>query len=262
MPDADTTRDLDTLIQAVRAGGEIARARQSQPLNMRRKADGSPVTDADEAVDQAMAQILRGARPDYAWLSEESADPPDQRRAARAWIVDPIDGTRGFMNGSDAYCQAACVTQNGRAIAAAIFRPATGELFSALRGAGAKLNGQPIHVRTARAPAEAVILAGRSVFGVQAPFSIKPISALCLALAEVAAGRADAVAALGLKSDWDLAAGALLVEEAGGLATRADGGPFAFNQADPRQPGLLAAGPPLHDLLSKALAARGHDSQS
>ena len=262
MPGADETRDLDTLIQAVRAGGEIARARQSRQLSMRRKADGSPVTDADEAVDQAMAQILRGARPDYAWLSEESADPPDLRRAPRAWIVDPIDGTRGFMNGSDAYCQAACVTQNGRAIAGAIFRPATGELFSALRGAGAKLNGQPIQVRTARAPAEAVILANRSVFGVQAPFSIKPISALCLALAEVAAGRADAIAALGLKSDWDLAAGTLLVEEAGGLATRADGGPFAFNQADPRQPGLLAAGPPLHDLLSKALAARGHDSES
>lgn len=239
------------------AGGAIAQQLQHRPLTVRRKADGSPVTNADEAVDAAMAEILRGAHPDYAWLSEESADPPAARDKARAWIIDPIDGTRSFLNGEDAYCQAACLTEHGQPMAAAIFRPSHQELFVAVRGGGAWLNGQPIHVQTPKALPEAHVLAARSVFGADAPFAARPINALCLALADVAAGRAHAVAALGQKSDWDLAAGALLVTEAGGIASRADAAPFQFNCAQPRQAGLLAAGPGLHALLSQLLAPRG-----
>ncbi len=260
MPGADWQAEIAILIEAVRAGGAVAKARHGQKLAIRQKADGSPVTDADEAVDAEIARVLRGARADYAWLSEESADPPAQRTHARAWIVDPIDGTRSFMKGADSYCQAACLTEYGRPMAAAIFCPPTGELFTAVRGGGAMLNGAPMRVAAPPSLADAIVLAGRAVFGAAAPFSVKPIKALCLALADVAAGRAHAVAALGPKSDWDLAAGALLVEEAGGQVCNADNTPFAFNRADPRQSGLLAAGPQLHALLSRRLAARGHDS--
>lgn len=239
------------------AGGAVAAALHGRPLSVRRKDDGSPVTNADEAVDAAIAGVLRSARPDYAWLSEESADPPALRDKPRAWIVDPIDGTRSFIAATDAYCQAACLTEHGEPVAAAIYRPARTELFVAVRGGGASLNGAPIQVSAPTQVDSAIILANRAVFGADAPLAVKPINALCLALADVAAGRAHAVAALGAKSDWDLAAGALLISEAGGVATRADGAPFLFNGPLANQAGLLAAGPALHALLSMRLAQRG-----
>lgn len=248
--------ELDLLVEAVRAGAGEAMARYGKPVETRRKADGSPVTAADMAVDAAIADVLRRARPDYAWLSEESADPPEQRRAALAWIVDPIDGTRGFLDRGDEFCIAAALTCAGAPVAAAILQPTLDRLYTASQGAGAFCNGERLTVSAKAEPERARIQGGKAAFRTPG-LNLTPINALCLALARVASGEADAVASIGPKSDWDLASGALLVIEAGGIATQAGGEPFAFNGASHRQTGVLAAGPALHPLLQERLALRG-----
>lgn len=251
-PGADWRAERELLARAVLAGGELAMTRFQKPLDKRRKADGSFVTDADEAVDALIAAILRQARPDVAWLSEESAEPAETRLEKRAtWIVDPIDGTRSFIKGEPDFCIAACLAVEGRPVAAAVFCPPRGELFTAAAGAGATLNEAPMRAREITALDRALGLASEKVFvGAQRPpMQLAPIPAMCLALADLAAGRVDIVAARGMKADWDLAPGALLVAEAGGAATRLDGSAFLFAGDPPRQPGLLAAGPGLHRLL-------------
>lgn len=223
---------------------------------VRHKADGSPVSEADEAVDATMQALLRSPYPEIAWLSEESAEAADVRGVKPlAWIVDPIDGTRPFLSGSEEFCIAACLCNAGAPVAAAVFCPPRQELFAAAHGRAATLNGRTVSVRDTSSLSDAVILAGRSLFNAAPPPRWRPNPAMCLAFAEVAAGRADAVAAKGMKSDWDIAAGALLVQEAGGRATCLDGSPFRFNQDGTRQPGLIAAGPRLHALLRTALAS-------
>jgi len=254
LPDADWTWARDLLVRAVAAGGDTAMRFWRQAPAERRKTDGTPVSEADLAVDALLQTLLRQPYPDIAWLSEESADPPDLRQRSLAWVVDPIDGTRPFLAGEPDFCIAACLCAAGAPVAAAIYCPPRGDLFEAALGRGARLNGAVLAVRDTADIDEASILAARSNFGSCAPRGLRPNPAMCLALADVAAGRAHAVAAKGAKADWDLAAGALLVQEAGGRATRLSGAAFNFNQAEACQPGLIAAGPALHALLQDRLA--------
>lgn len=221
----------------------------------RRKSDGTPVSEADEAVDRLLQDLLRAPHPDIAWLSEESAESAETRRRPLAWIIDPIDGTSQFLAGREEYCIAACLTLEGTPVASAIAYPPRAKVFSASLGDGATLNGEHISVTDASSLDAADILSNGRMFGAVPPPGLLPNPAMCLALAWVAAGHRHAVAAAGLKSDWDLAAGALLVQEAGGVASRLDGLPFRFNGADPRQPGLIAAGPQLHALLRNRLSS-------
>ncbi len=213
------------------------------------KPDHSPVTSADLAVNHILHTRLSAAFPEDGWLSEETADHEERLSRKRVWIVDPIDGTRSFVRGLPEYCLSVALVENGLPIVAAIFNPATGEFFSAIRGRGLRVE----HVREADqppfiSPERPLALVnpwelrvGRFE-GLQPHLHCRPIGSIAYALALVSAGQADAVITLDGGNEWDVAAGVLLIEESGGRATTAAGHPVTFNRVDPKLQGTLAIG--------------------
>ena len=222
------------------------------------KSKGHPVTEADLAVNTLIRDRLMAARPDYGWLSEETALSNKTLMAKRVWIVDPIDGTRAFMRGEPYWCVGLGVLDAGQARAGVVRAPVLKETYSASRGGGAFLNGKSIQVTSCQAEEGCSIITNKGMLTHPAwpvPWPEMKLAdpkpnATLLRLCWVAQGKFDAVITLWRKSDWDLAPGALIVEEAGGVATTHLGETFVYNRGEPAQRSLLAAGKALHSLLS------------
>jgi len=221
------------------------------------KSPGHPVTEADIAVNTYLAERLQSERRDYGWLSEETADSLSGRAQTRVWVVDPIDGTRAFMRGDPNWCVSIALVENGEPTASVIYAPVFRELYEARAGGGAELNGERISVSQQAREEGMRLITNPSL--VEHPDWPEPWPDLTVSdpkpnatlyrMALVAAGRWDATFALFRKFDWDLAAGTLLVHEAGGLATTHLGEIFDFNRVVPAQRSMLAAGKALHPLL-------------
>jgi myo-inositol-1(or 4)-monophosphatase len=247
------------IVEAARACGPLLRSSFGAPVKTWSKAGGSPVSEVDLALDEQIKRILRGARPDYGWLSEETPDDDARLSHARVFIVDPLDGTEAFLRGKAEFCVSIGLAENGRMIAGCVYNPISEELFEAARGGGAKCNGAPIKAAAKAELADARIIATKTLFTNsrwRTPWPAMAVTqkaALAYRLALVAAGVVDGAVSLGFKNEWDIAAGALLVEEAGGIAGDGHGRPLVFNQPNPRSPGLVAAGPNLFPLLSDRL---------
>lgn len=254
------SRDLDLLRDAARAAGALALDRRRRGLKITAKPGGSPVTDADLAVDALLRETLTAARPDYGWLSEETADSPERLGRARIFVVDPIDGTIAFMKNRPWWTVALAVIEDGRPVAAVVYAPALDETFEAAAGAGARLNGQPIAASDITSLDDASVLAdARLLEGPQWPepwpaMRFERRNSIAYRMALVAAGAFDAAIALTPKWDWDVAAGALIAEEAGARVSDHHGGAWRFNRPDPRQASLVCAAPALHPLIVRRCA--------
>lgn len=220
------------------------------------KGNDSPVTEADMAVDRLLLERLMGLAPDYGWLSEETADTADRLSRQRVWVVDPIDGTRSFMAGGLDWAVSAALVEDGRPIAAALFAPATNELFVAAAGRGATLNGQPMtagvkaHLDGARVSGPAAALDRFARRG--AILRMPRVRSLALRIARVATAELDVALAGANAHDWDLAAADLLVQEAHGILSGLDGRALIYNATVPRHGALVSTGRALH---GSALAA-------
>ncbi|MFG1317406.1 3'(2'),5'-bisphosphate nucleotidase CysQ [Xanthobacter autotrophicus] len=241
------------LTETVTAAGEIALAMFQAGVKSWTKGNNSPVTEADMAVDAFLHRHLTALDAGIGWLSEESADGPARLGTRRLWVVDPIDGTRGFMAGGHDWAVSVALVEEGRPVLAVLFAPATGELFTAEAGRGAVLNGTLLKVaprhtldgaRVAGPPADLDALARRASVE-----RLPRIRSLALRIARVATGEIDIAFAAGNSSDWDLAAADLIVHEAHGLLTTRDGMPLRYNAPDPRHPALICASPALHAAL-------------
>lgn len=249
-PSIDQDRTL--LTEAVTEAGALALRYFRAANDVALKPDGSQVSEADLAVDAYLRRTLKRERPGYGWLSEETPDDSPRLETQRIWIVDPIDGTRGFVEGKDQWSICAALVQEGEAIAGAVYNPATGELFDAAKGDGARLNGEPISVTDRRQLEGASFLGSAGLFRPnrwKEPWPrihVRWVSSIAYRMALIGAGRADATMSLGTYADWDLAAATLIVEEAGGKATDASGATFRFNQPVPYHAGMVAAGPTIH----------------
>jgi myo-inositol-1(or 4)-monophosphatase len=227
------------------------------------KAGGrGPVTEADRAVDRVLARIL--PRDGEGWLSEETADDPARLQRRRVWVVDPLDGTKEFVEGLPEWCVSVGLVQEGRAVAGGIANPATGELFLGAVGRGVTYNGEPAQVSSRQSIDSAVVLASRSELGRGhweryrgAPFLVRPMGSVAYKLALVAAGRVDATWTLAPKHEWDVAAGAALVLAAGGRVKTLDGSPLVFNQPRPWLSGLGAWPEPLEADFEVEIEAGG-----
>ena len=256
MPD----NDLTLLTQAAYAAGDIARGYFNAAPEVWDKADGQgPVTEADLHVNRQLEADLRGARPDYGWLSEESTDTESRLRTDRQFIIDPIDGTRAFIEGSKDWAHSIAVTENGQTIAAAIYLPMRDAMYVATAGGGATLNGTPLTARSNSLIEEATVLSAKPNLnpanwaGIVPPFKRTFRSSLAYRLALVAEGRYDAMLTLRPTWEWDVAAGALIVAEAKGTASDRTGATPRFNNAHPQINGMVAAGG-IHQTLVDALA--------
>jgi myo-inositol-1(or 4)-monophosphatase len=246
--------DLELLKGAAMEAGEIAMRFFRQNPGMWEKVGGSPVTEADIAVDEFLRAKLLAARPDYGWLSEETADDPSRVSLSTLFIVDPIDGTRGFIEGGDVWCISVAVIVNGRPAAAALNAAARGELYVALEGGGAWMGGERLHASERSDFAGALLSGPRGWLRTEAVRQSGAdlqghISSLAYRFAQVAAGRLDAAFASPRAHDWDLAASDLLVHEAGGRLTGLGGNPPRYNKAEPRHGVLAAANSRLHSRL-------------
>ncbi len=255
----DPAAAAETLATAVREAGALALAMFRTPLRSWTKGPtASPVCDADIAVDTLLRERLGTANGAIAWLSEESADDLARLTAQYVWIVDPIDGTRAYIEGHSDWAVSAALVHDGRPVAAALFAPATDEFFMAIAGAGATRNGAPIKA-SAGAGLDQARIAGPKHFleklaAAAPPFTVMPrVRSLALRLARVAQGSLDAAIASGNSHDWDLAAADLLVHEAGGALTPFWGGPVTYNRPVPRHGMLVAAGRDRHATLIELL---------
>ena len=254
--------DLKLLISAAHEAGSLA-TRYSGPDAKRWDKGGNegPVTEADLAVDALLRTRLMSARPDYGWLSEETPDNPDRLSRRRVFIVDPIDGTRSFIEGSATWAHSLAVADEGRIIAAVVFLPLKVKLYSAAVGLGASLNGQAIRASDQQNLSGASILATKPSYepqnwrGREVPQMVRHHRpSLAYRLSLVAEGRFDAMLTLRPSWEWDIAAGALILQEAGALGTDRTGGTLRFNNPHPQVNGVIAAGAGLHQALSSRLA--------
>ncbi len=247
--------DLDLLVAAVEAAGVCALGYFGKTNRSWTKGHNSPVTEADIAVDRLLRERLTAARPDYGWLSEESEDSAERLQRRRLFVVDPIDGTKGFMKELDDWTICAAVVEDGRPVAAAILRPTTDELYTAVSGGGARRGTTPI-ATGGRSVLEGARLAGpKGLLPRHVAYSHEPwVHSLALRMIYVAEGRVDGAVARENARDWDLAAADLLIHEAGGRLTTLDGDPLSYNAAVSRHGILVAAGPGLLADLTGAVA--------
>jgi len=249
--------DAALLAQSVAAAGEVAlRHFRGKPRSWE-KADGTPVSEADIAVDEALCAALAAERPGYGLMSEER---DGIRLAARTFVIDPIDGTRAFLRGETAWCIAAAVIEDGRPVAAAVFAPAAGALYVAALGAGATRDGEPIAVSGAATMEGArVALSGTLFLGAglreKGVRRTGMLPSLALRLMRVAEGRSDAAVTKSGPHHWDLAAADLIVVEAGGMLTDLQGRPPRYDAAETRHPPVVAGAAALAALLRPRIAA-------
>lgn len=249
----------------MREAGDIALGMFRRGVRHWIKGPSSPVSEADIAVNDMLKLRLADATPAYGWLSEESADDPVRLTRRRAWIVDPIDGTRAFIGGGDDWAVSVALVEDGRPLLAAVMAPVTGELFEAVVGGGAFLGGAPIRATTGDALEGAVVAGSKVVLDrlgiVRRGMTAGPkIGSLALRLARVAEGRLDIAVARGDSHDWDLAAADLLVHEAGGRLTTLDGAALVYNRPQVMHQVLVAAGSARHRRLIAEFRAQDAES--
>jgi myo-inositol-1(or 4)-monophosphatase len=240
--------DLKLLEDAARDAGHIARKFYGGDYKKWNKEGGSPVTEADLAVNKSLYDALTSARPDYGWLSEENTDNPSRLERRAVFVIDPIDGTIAFLKNRPHFTICAAIVVDGRPRCGVVYNPISEELFSARAGAGAHRNGAAIHVG-ARAELEGCALLGdRSQFA-QPPWPsmhVQNRNSVAYRIALVADGSADASVSLTSKRDWDLAAADIILHEAGGRLTDTGGAALIYNKPVTRQSSLIAANAELH----------------
>jgi myo-inositol-1(or 4)-monophosphatase len=252
--------DAALLRGTVREAGALALALFRTELKNWTKGASSPVSEADIAVNDLIQQQLRSARPDYGWLSEESADDETRLGKPLVWIVDPIDGTRGYLAGREDWCVSVALVENASPVLAAVFVPASDEFFFAVRGQGAARNGVPVFATPGTAldfsrvagPKPLVERLSRS-----GEITLYPrIGSLALRLCRVAEGRLDAAFAGGQSRDWDLAAANLIVQEANGNMTALSGDSILYNRREVTHGVLVAAGRDRHASIVEHFRSR------
>jgi myo-inositol-1(or 4)-monophosphatase len=251
--------DVALLERCVREAGVIAKAIYERPHETWSKKDGSPVTEADLAVNRYLNDKLHSARPDYAWLSEESEDDPARLTARRVFVVDPIDGTLAFVKRRPHFTVSVAVVEDGHPIAGTVYNPLTGESFTAAKGEGAKLNGEPMRASPRQELDGCRMLASKATLNSPRwapwpPMHVEVPNSIAYRVSLVACGAFDVAITMAATHDWDLAAADLIIREAGGIITSIEGEPPQYNRATVLQPSVLAAGPVLHAAVLARLA--------
>ena len=253
-PDRDmqahlTLPDLRAVVEVVEGASQLVLELLRNPIRDWAKGDASPVTSIDIAVDRFLYKQLRPLLPGAGWLSEETADNMERLNYRYLWVVDPIDGTRALIAGQPEFCVSVGLVETGVGpLLGIIANPSTGELYYGVKGRGAfDRDGARLRVKRDWRPESAKVLVSRSDLarglwrGLHDAELLHPLGSLAYKMALVAQGRFDGHATPAPRSEWDAAAGMLLLSEAGGVATDAHGRPLRFNQRKPLYDGVVVA---------------------
>jgi myo-inositol-1(or 4)-monophosphatase len=252
--------DLNLLIDAALIAGRVATSYAGKTAQKWDKPDGAgPVTEADLAVNNMLSATLPIVRPTYGWLSEETEDTAARLSRDKVFIIDPIDGTRSYAEGASTWAHSFAVSEGGQITAAVVYLPMLKKMYSAALGKGAWLNGEPLRVSNRPKLSNASVLATKVNMEPRFwPNGVPVIDrqhrpSLAYRLALVAEGKFDAMFTFRPSWEWDIAAGALIVSEAGGIITDQIGGQLVFNGPEALLNGIIAGGPDIHE---QSLAAR------
>lgn len=248
--------DLALIIAAAREAGALAQDLRRQGLEVDYKGeDRSPVTNADLAADRLLTDHLRAARPDYGWLSEETADDTDRLQRDRIFVVDPIDGTRAYLKDQPWWSVSIAVVDGDQSVAGVVFAPDLDQMFAAVAGKGATLNGEPIRPSDTEVLEDCRMIGDPRMFAHPAwpvpwpPLRAEPRNSTALRMALVASGEFDATLTIAPKSDWDVAAGDLIAREAGCVVCDHFGADYRYNREHPAQRSLICAAPGMAPLI-------------
>lgn len=251
---------LDAVSEVAREAGALAMRHWRGDFERWEKSPGNPVSEVDLAVDRLLHERLRALDPEAGWLSEETADNAERLLLPRVWVVDPIDGTRDFVRGRRGWAISIALVEGGRPLIGVLDAPARDEHWSAAAGGGALRNGALIQssgrtmLSGARVPADIVPRIDSDLVTVDKPNSI------ALRMAMVAADEADLVATLRWGFEWDIAAAALIAEEAGARVTDARGHTLRYNSTRGDAFGVLVASPGIHAAAVSRLAERANSA--
>ena len=253
---------LQTAIDAVRRAGEIQRQASRGTFEIRKKGTIDLVTEVDVAVEKMIRALIAERYPDHDVLGEELGGPGEGERSQYCWICDPLDGTTNFAHGLPLFCSTIALEVDGELRVGAVYDPTRDELFTAIRGGGAFLNGERIRVSTAATLIDSLLVTGfpysvqeklDEMLGLFGRFlskarAVRRLGSAALDMCYVAAGRLDGFWEEGLNA-WDIAGGVLIVQEAGGRITSLDGGPFVL-----RSGRIIASNGLLHDEMRAVIA--------
>ena len=252
--------ELEAAQEAARRGGAILQRYRQSGARYGWKQSSDPsrgfgyevVSEADVEVDNALRDTLLGAFPGDAWLSEEAHDNHERLLHRRVWIVDPLDGTREFLQGVPEYAVSIALALNGQAVLGAVYNPAADEMYAATATGELAGGDDRFRLEGASALSDGYMLVGRGEwhYGDLPPVpdgtKVMPVGSIAYRMALLATGRGCLVFTAGRRSEWDLAAGAALLHAAGATVTDIDGKALQFNQVEPSVKGLIAANPDVH----------------
>lgn len=260
-PLAETMSPLDVAIAAAKAGGAILRDHFGTELQVRYKGEIDLVTQVDEAAEAAIVGLIRAQFPTHTILAEEGSTGGDDR--GHRWIIDPLDGTTNYSHGMPPFCVSIAYERAGELSVGVVYDPTIGEMFVAERGKGATLNGKAIHVSSTSVLRRALLATGfpydaalmplalsQFVWFARRAQAVRRIGSAALDMAYVAAGRFDGYWEASIHS-WDIAAGVLLVEEAGGVVTSIHGRPLDLETPELT---VLASNGTLNETMRETLA--------
>lgn len=251
--------DLDLLKGAALEAGRIAKSYFGKDPEVWDKPGEGPVTEADLAVNAMLESDLRATRPDFGWLSEETQDNADRLNAEHLFIVDPIDGTRSFIAGQDTWSHSLAVVKNGQVTAAVVYLPMLDRLYAAELGQGAMLNGDPLTPSSRDQLTGSSLLVKRPTLAPEHWTSVPDVKlnhrpSLAYRLALVAQGRFDAMMTLRPTWEWDIAAGDLILREAGAKTSDRYGRHLSYNNPRPQTAGIIGGNEAIHSEILDRLA--------
>ena len=231
---------------AIEAGKVIMKYFQTSSYDIKEKSINNPVTTADYEANQIIEEILFKEDSGYGWLSEETVDSDIRLKKDYVWVVDPIDGTKEFIEGIPQFSISIGLVELGKPILGVIYNPAKNELFSAVNNGGAELNGKSIKCLQGNQNLSLLVSRSEVKKGMWDRYQeycnkIEPVGSVAYKLGLIAAGRADIFATLQPKNEWDICAGHCIINESGGSLVDLFGNSRSYNLKNTKiEPGLIA----------------------
>jgi myo-inositol-1(or 4)-monophosphatase len=222
-----------------------------------KKEDGSLVSKADIEINDLLNKLLKNKNPEFGWLSEENEDDKSRLNKKITFVVDPLDGTKAFLEGKKEFSISVAIVKNGLPISGIVFSPSTGEMFEAEKNKGSWKNNKKVIISNYNRLEKCKMIAFKPMFSHPAwkepwpKMDVENRNSIAYRMALVASGQYDAMMALNSKNDWDIAAGDLLISEAGGIVTLHTNKKIIYNIENTKKPSVIGTNKAIHEKIIK-----------